>query len=209
MEHAATHVGPPVVAAPSQRDQVVVLRDVPWEQYDALCRAREHRAGPRMAYLDGALEIMSPAPKHESDKKMLARLLECYAEEEGLSLNALGSTTYSSKAKKAGLEPDECYIIGPEKPVPDLAIEVLHTSGGIDKLEVYRRLKVREVWYWANDRLWIYRFTGRRYVEVEQSEVLPALDLGELARIVRETDMWHQTEAVRAYRRRLRRQKRS
>jgi hypothetical protein len=112
MGHAATHLGPPVVAVPSQGDQVVVLRDVPWEQYDALCRAREHRAGPRMAYLDGALEIMSPAPKHESDKKMIARLLECYALEEGLSLNALGSTTYSSEGKKAGLEPDECYILG-------------------------------------------------------------------------------------------------
>lgn len=33
--------------------------------------------------------------------------------------------------KEAGLEPDECYVIGAEKEYPDLAIEVVWTSGGM------------------------------------------------------------------------------
>jgi hypothetical protein len=35
-----------------------------------------------------------------------------------------------------------------ERDRPDIAIEVIWTSGGIDKLEVYRKLGVREVWYY-------------------------------------------------------------
>ena len=204
-EHETTPSGPPVVSSPVNRDQVVVLYRIPWDQYDALCVARENTVGPRMAYLDGALEIMSPSPRHEYEKKLIARLVEAYAEENGLSLNGFGSTTYRRKVKEAGLEPDECYCIGPAKKFPDLAIEVFYTSGGIDKLEIYRRLKVAEVWFWAKSRFWIYHLTARGYVEREASLVLPGLDLAQLARIVDDTDASHQTEAVRAYRRALRR----
>ena len=55
--------------------------------------------------------------------------------------------------KEAGCEADECYIFGPrprDKARPDLAIEVVWTSGGLDKLEVYRRLEVGEVWFWKD-----------------------------------------------------------
>ena len=185
-----------------------MLYKIPWNQYDSLCVARENTAGPRMAYLDGALEIMSPSPRHEYEKKLIARLVEAYAEEGGLSLNGFGSTTYRRKVKEAGLEPDECYCIGPAKKFPDLAIEVFHTSGGVDKLEIYRRLRVSEVWIWASDRFWIYVLDPRPrkapvYELREQSAVLPRLDLAEITRIVAATDESHQTEAVRAYRRTL------
>jgi Uma2 family endonuclease len=156
-----------------------------------------------MAYLDGVLEIMTVGPRHEYDKKLLARLVEAWAEEREVSLNGFGQTTYRKKAEQAGLEPDECYCVGPEKAVPDLAIEIFYTSGGVDKLEIYRRLDVPEVWFWAKGELWVYRLVDRRYEKVERSQALPGLDLGAIARIVRETDRAHQTEAVRAYRRTL------
>lgn len=78
-------------------------------------------------------------------------------------------------------------------------------SGGVDKLEIYRRLEVPEVWFWQKGQFWIYRLTGRKYAPRERSEVLPGLDLGALAEIIAATDESHQTEAVRAYRRSLRR----
>jgi Uma2 family endonuclease len=53
------------------------------------------------------------------------------------------------KAKKVGLEPDECYSIGHARKLPDFALEVVETSGGIDTLEAYRRLGFREVWFRA------------------------------------------------------------
>ena len=187
-------------------DQVVVLHGIPWEHYDGLCKAREHSAGPRMAYLDGVLEIMSPGTPHEFDKTLIARLLEAYAEERGLSLNGLGNTTYRSKAKRAGLEPDECYMLGRLKEVPEVAIEVVSTSGGIDKLEIYRRLGVREVWFWE-DGFRLFHLSRGTYREVERSRVIPGIDLERIAQIVRNADWSRQTETVRAYRRSLRRRR--
>jgi Uma2 family endonuclease len=53
---------------------------------------------------------------------------------------------------------DECYIVGPDqnKEVPDLALEVVWTSGGLDKLEIYRRLGVGEVWIWKDGRITVH-----------------------------------------------------
>ena len=207
MDLLATRAEPPATLRSSRRDQIVVLRNIPWEQYDGLCKARRDSAGPRMAYLDGTLEIMSPARKHEYEKKLIARLVETYGEEARLSLNGFGSETFRKKAKDAGVEPDECYCLGPAKKFPDIAIEVINTSGDIDKLEIYRRLKVTEVWFWQKGRFWVYRLVSKRYALRERSETLPGLDLDELARIVVATDESHQTEAVRAYRRALARRR--
>jgi Uma2 family endonuclease len=195
-------------STPSRRrrdDHVVVLRDVPWAQYDALCRARADSAGPRMAYLEGTLEIMSPSSRHEFYKKLIARLLEVYALERDVPLNGFGSTTYRKKAKQAGIEPDECYCVGAVGAVPDLAIEVVHTHGEIGKLEIYRRLGVREVWYWVDERFQIRVLGARGYREVERSAVLPDLDLVEIASIVRDAGESRQTEIVKRYQMKLRR----
>ena len=53
------------------------------------------------------------------------------------------------------VEPDECYVFGPPRKArrPDLTIEVIWTSGSIDKLEIYRKLTVGEVWIWRDGKL--------------------------------------------------------
>ncbi|HEY4122714.1 MAG TPA: Uma2 family endonuclease [Byssovorax sp.] len=198
---------PPLPRDSGRRDHVVVLRGIPWAEYDALCRARADTAGPRMAYLDGTLEIMSPSRFHEFDKKLLARLIEAYGEEDDISLNGFGSETYRRKAKEAGVEPDECYCVGDAKPFPDFAIEVVRTSGGVDKLEIYRRLGVPEVWFWIRGEFHVFGLVGRRYVARAKSEVLPRIDLARVAAIVRGADPSKQTEAVKAYRASLRRRR--
>lgn len=196
--------GPPL-PEPPEGDQIVVLSRIPWHDYDALCRAREDCAGPRMSYLDGYLEIVSPGRPHEYEKTLLARLLEAFAEETGVRLNGLGSTTFRRKAKEAGVEPDECYFIGRGKRVPDLAIEVIHTSGGIDKLEIYRRLGVREVWFVISHEIYVYRLSGHAYRRWKTSVALKGLDLGEVRRVLKNADPDEQTETVARYRRFLRR----
>jgi Uma2 family endonuclease len=202
------HVGPPMpvpVSVPgSEPDQIIVLRGISWARYEALAAARGADQ-PRMAYLDGALEVMTTSRRHEIWKKLIARLVEAYVDETGGPLNALGSATFRKETTKAGAEPDECYCVGRVRDVPELAIEVVYTSGGIDKLEVYRRLGVAEVWFWVDGRFWIYHQVGGRFEERSRSEVLPGLDLDEVARIVASTDDSEQAEAVRAYRRALRR----
>jgi Uma2 family endonuclease len=82
-----------------------------------------------------------------------------------------------------GLCQDECYGIGEAKNIPDLAIEVTVTSGSIDKLEIYRRLGVSEVWFWESSRLKLYHkreekpskfLESNGYEQINTSELLSA-----------------------------------
>lgn len=198
-----TRLAPPEPRQWHERDQIVVLHDISWDQYVALNDAKGERKQPRMSYLDGELEVMTVSSHHEVVKTLLARLLEAYAEETGLDLNGFGNATWRSELKKAGTEPDECYMVGDPKEVPDLVIEIVHTSGGINKLEVYRRLGVPEVWFWINGLIYVYRLDGD-YREVRASVAVPGIELDAVARIIGATPERGQTDAVRAYRDSLR-----
>ena len=50
-------------------------------------------------------------------------------------------------------------------------------SGGLDKLAVYKKLGIREVWFWKNRRFEVYHLRGEEYQKMQQSELLPNLDL--------------------------------
>jgi Uma2 family endonuclease len=204
IKHMDWDIGPPSPRYDEDRDHVVVLRGVSWEQYEEICDARDKR--PRMAFLDGALELMTTSKRHELAKTLIARLLEMFAVECDVALTGAGETTWRNKRRKAAAEADECYFIGPhEDRPPDLALEVVFTSGGVDKLEIYRRLGVREVWFWIDGRFWLYALADGKYQEVRSSRVLPRFDLDEIARILLTIDDDDdQTSIVRAYRDALR-----
>ena len=188
--------------AHQESDQRVTLHDVSWADFEQILRIRGDRAGIRVTYLNGELELMTPSVDHEGIKTTIARLLEAYAEERGLAFNGFGSWTLKHAPTEA-LEPDECYSLTLGRPTsPDLAIEVIWTSGGIDKLEVYRGLGVREVWFWRRGAIEIYVLTGDHYERHQRSVGLPDLDLAVLVRYI---DPENQTEAVRRYRQALRR----
>ena len=67
----------------------------------------------------------------------------------GFDFTPTGSMTLESEAGAVKREADESYKLTPESLRPDLAIEVIFTSGGIDKLEAYKRLAISEVWFWG------------------------------------------------------------
>ncbi len=187
----------------AQVDQRTYLHNVSWAQYESLLAMRGDRSAPRIAYLEGEVEIMSPSRPHERTKTKIARLLEAWGDATGTRIEGVGSETIRSEPEKRGIEPDECYLVGDHEPdVPDLAIEVVWTSGMLDKLEIYRRLGVREVWVWRNDRIEIHVLRGERYERRHGSEVLPKLDMKLLLRCLDEPD---QFSAVRALRSALRR----
>lgn len=187
---------------PSDHDGIVVLHGVSWAQYETILGIRGDRSVPRVCYLAGELELMSPSRNHERIKAMFGRLLWVWAEERGVALNAYGSWTLKSEPDARGAEPDDCYVVGDrDAEVPDLAIEVVWTSGGLDKLAVYAPLGVREVWTWSEGRLAVHVLRAGRYVAATRSEVLPGIDLALLLRFVDRTD---QTAAARAYRDALR-----
>ena len=61
------------------RDQRVIMHGLDWWQYETMLAVRGDRSVPRMAYLEGELELMSPSKTHEIIKTTIARLLEAYA----------------------------------------------------------------------------------------------------------------------------------
>jgi Uma2 family endonuclease len=187
------------VAPPADMDQRVILYGMTWKDYELMLAIRGDRAGARMAYLNGAIELMSPSINHEGVKTTLARLVEAYAEEREIDLNGYGSWTLKNAFLERGLEPDECYVIGPARSeVPELAIEVVWTSGGLNKLEIYRALGVGEVWIWERGAgIKVHLLREGHYQQAEKSALLPDLDLSLLDRFAMSPN---QSQAVREFR---------
>jgi Uma2 family endonuclease len=160
-------------------DQRIIMHHIPWSHYEAELTVRGEKSVPRISFLKGTLELMRPSRDHERISAWIARLVEVSAEEHGIELSPYGSWTLKHP-ELAGAEPDECYVVGaePDKPRPDLAIEVVWTSGGIDKLEIYRWLGVAEVWFWIDEQISIHVLRGDHYEKPGYSACLPGLDPG-------------------------------
>ncbi len=187
----------------TMHDNIVRLHGVPWADYERLLDLRGEHAVPRYTYFEGELEIMSPSRPHESIKSCIGRLVEVWCLERGVEFSTVGSWTIKNEATKSGLEPDESYVFGnpAHASVPHLAIEVVWTSGGLDKLQAYERLGVSEVWFWARGRIQIHVLEPGGYVTVEQSRVLPGVNLRELERYIEAPTT---SQAIREYRAALR-----
>jgi Uma2 family endonuclease len=183
-------------------DRIVVLQNATWADYQRVLEMRGDHSAPRIAYLEGALEIMSPSLPHESLKSRIGHLVEVWCLEKDIEFNAYGSWTLEDKQAERGVEPDECYVFGvaPNPHRPDLAIEVVWTSGGLNKLDIYRKLQVREVWFWRRGRLTVHELRGEAYEEIDASKVLPGIDLVELAEHL---DRPTASQAIREYRARI------
>lgn len=165
-------------------DQILLMNGINWDVYEIILQRFANISHYRFKYLAGTLEIMSPSRRHEFDKKIIALLLETYFIEKDIDFYPLGSTTFRKEATARGIEPDECYCFNSEKPIPDLAIEVIVTSGGIDDLLIYQGLGVPEVWFWQNNQFSLYHLRGDKYEQITKSEFLPDLDLDLLASLI-------------------------
>jgi Uma2 family endonuclease len=183
-------------------DHIVYLHDVSWEDYERLLAMRGDHSAPRISYLEGEVEIMSPSQTHEGIKSTIGRLVETYCLERDIPFSTYGSWTLKSQESARAAEPDECWVFGESATErPHLAIEVVWTSGRIDKLDIYRKLGVAEIWYWRKGTLQPYCLRGEHYVPVHASEVLPGLDLDLLTSFLDQPTTF---EAIRGYRQALR-----
>jgi Uma2 family endonuclease len=147
---------------------------------------------------------MSPSRHHERIKSFLGSLVVVFAEERGLSLSSYGSWTLRHAPGASAVEPDDCFVLGPDqtRERPDLAIEVEWTRGGIDRLEIYRRLGVPEVWRWHDGIVTVHALEDDRYVESEASIVLAGFPMAHALELLEAPSL---TDAVRTFRSALRR----
>lgn len=195
---------PRVMVPVGDTDNVVHLHGS-WTDFQRIMRMRGDKSAPRLAFIDGNIEIMSPSRTHEHAKSAIGRLVEAYCFQRGIRFTPLGSWTLllekeskrprrrrtapnatptSPKKDKSAVEPDECYLFGDldeKATIPHLVIEIIWTSVRLDKFQFYRDLGVRELWHWRRGELTFDVLVDGDWVEVEESRELPGLRADMLA----------------------------
>ncbi|MGP1383716.1 MAG: Uma2 family endonuclease [Thainema sp.] len=179
---------------PGQR---LLLRDVNWAEFEAILVELGNHRGTRIAYDRGVLEIMAPLPEHEYFKETISDAVKDICEELDLDYESYGSTTWRKQTEQAGLEPDNCFYFQNEArvrgkltfdltqdPPPDLALEIDLTSRSLNRLPIYVRLGVPEIWCYDTGVLSIYLLQGDQYIQAEQSQVFPSLKIQELPGLI-------------------------
>lgn len=167
-----------------------LLRNVSWETYERLISEREENPAPRFFYDRGVLEIMSPYIEHESLSRTTSLFVELASIEMDTDVFDAGSTTYKREDLEGGFEPDGAFyfaenierVRGKKKldldagdPPPDIVIEVDITSFSLNKLPIYARLGVPEVWRHNGERIEILALRGSEYAEASESSFLPSV----------------------------------
>lgn len=183
----------PETASGVDPEQRVVYFGISWHRYLALDKKLgDDRSVPRLYFLDRELEIMTTSNEHERIKKWIGDLLADYFFETGVAIFPRGQATMRLALKEAGAEPDESWCIGEERQFPDVVLEIALTSGGINKLDIYRHFKVPEVWFWRRNRLEIFTLSSSgTYSKTSKSRLLRGLDVPLLERCVAIRD-WQQ-----------------
>lgn len=190
------------VQIPLQRIQVppgehVLLRDVSWEEFEAILHELGDRTSARVAYCDGLLEIMTPLPEHKYFKETIGDAIKDMAETLELDYESYGSITWRRQAKQAGLEADNCFYFQNEAivrgrielnlahdPPPDLALEIDITNKSLERFPIYARLGIPELWCYDAGTLTIYHLQDGQYVEAEQSTIFPQLNIRALPQLI-------------------------
>lgn len=175
----------------------ILIHELTWREFKAVEQLID-RPGVRLSFLEGVLEIRKmPGKKHETVKKRIAALLEIYLEFLGLDFIPTGSVTLENESERVKREADESYELSPGKERPDLVIEVIVSSGGINKLEAYKRLKITEVWFWEDGQLLFYVLRNEGYENVSQSQLLSNLNVPLLIHCI---NLTNHTQALREFR---------
>jgi len=174
--------------APSSGSQVDTFerRRATWGEYITLDARRAESSHPRLTFDGTTLEIMNPSKNHEKIARNIGHLVALHCSEANIQVGACGSWTQQSEAEHAGLEPDESFTFeNHDDPTrPDLAIEVVWTSGVGDKLELYARFRIPEVWIWKQQEITVHQLRETTYIEARRSVWMPGLDIARVAAAV-------------------------
>jgi len=192
------------------------LEGVSWELYEHLLKVVGERP-LQLTYNNGELEIMSPLPEHEFAKGFVGDMIKAILEQLDRPRISLGSTTFRRRARKQGLEPDDCFYIQShsrvvrsagkgrinllKSPRPDLAIEIDITHHSIARLPIYAALGVPEIWRYDGEKLQCLRLDRSHYRESDLSLAFPKLRVADLRTfLTMAEDKGDQTAALKAFR---------
>lgn len=165
----------------SKQDQTLSLAGMTWSDFEKFIS--EEYSGYRVDYFNGIITLVSPSKNHERIAEVIGDLVKAYCRKHNLLYFPMGSTTLKNPPL-VGKEPDLSFAFDTDKDIPDLAIEVIFSSGGITDLEKYKILGVKEVWFWKNNKITFYKLQGDSYQEITKSNCLPNLASLNLASFV-------------------------
>lgn len=191
----------------------MLLRNISWDEFDAILDELGNHRAARLAYYKGTLEIMVPLAGHEDGKEIIGDLVKALLEELDIEFRSLGSTTFRRRDMASGVEPDECFYIQNEAairgrdridvnvdPPPDLAIEIDITSTSQIKKESYQALGVPELWRYDGRSLQI-NILQRKYVESDTSQIFPNLPIVDvIPRYLARSKVEGRNAAIKAFR---------
>lgn len=187
---------PPAV----EHDDIVALH-ASWADYQRMLEIRGEQAAPRLAFRRGVLQIMSPSRPHERIKGTIGRLIEQWCLHHDIEFSTVGSWTLEDEEAESAVEPDECYIFGAddERARPHLAIEVVWSHWKIDKIDIYAKLGVAELWIWREGAIEVLVLDGGEYRRAEGSAALTGFPVAIAAGLVHERT----SQAIRAFQQHL------
>jgi Uma2 family endonuclease len=164
------------------KDQLVTLQGS-WTHFQRIREGCEQTPNIKLAYFNGTIDILMPSRQHEIFAGVFHLLMSLYLSHSEIDFLATGSADQEAEGTAAA-QPDQSYCIDGIKPIPDLSIEVVFSSGGVSKLARYQAIGVPEVWFWEDGVLALYHLRSSHYERIEQSELpgLVNLDLAVLKR---------------------------
>jgi Uma2 family endonuclease len=180
--------------APPDQGQRVLLNSVSWRDYVAIGDLLRDRPALRLTYDRGRLEIMTTSSTHERLKKWLGRFVETIAEEYGVAILPGGSMTFQREDLERGFEPDECFWIANEArmrgradydptrdPPPDLILEIEVTRSALNRMALFARLGVPEVWRFDGAAMHVHRLQpSGGYADAKSSSAFPAIRIADI-----------------------------
>ncbi|MBR8827152.1 MAG: Uma2 family endonuclease [Gomphosphaeria aponina SAG 52.96 = DSM 107014] len=197
-----------IVVNPGQQ---LLLKDISWQQFEAILAELGESRGARLSYSHGVVEIMVPLPEHEKDKEFIGDLVKILLDELQIDFEPLGSTTLKNESMIQAVEPDACFYIQNQElvigknpldlskdPPPDLAIEIDITSR--TQLDNYRLLGVPELWRYTGKGLQIYLLQTGEYRSSKISPNFPGIPIIELVnRYVKQCINEGRSRAIREF----------
>ncbi|MEG4804067.1 Uma2 family endonuclease [Microcoleus sp. ARI1-B5] len=196
------------LSSPAQNIQ---LSGISWQTYETVVAEFSHRQ-LRLTYSGGNLEIIEPSPEHQFYQTIIGRFIETLAEELGLNIAAVGSTTFK-RPELSIAEPNECFYIQnfcavqgktsidtSQNPPPDLVVEIDIASGSENSLQVYAGVSVPEVWIYNGERLIINQLENTEYFSCDRSLAFPTVPILEIVDFLQQAETMDYLELVKAFR---------
>ena len=156
----------------AQQEQILTITGATWADYQKFDR---EDLKYRVAYFKGEITIVSPGRNHERIAAVINRLIVAYCEKYKIQDFPFGQTRLNVWGQ-AGREPNLAYAFNSDKDLPDLAVEVVFSSGDIETLKSsYQNIGIAELWIWKDNKITFYSLE-QDYTVVKSSNMLTRIE---------------------------------